>query len=428
MERELVRAVLAPLQLSGSLNDVQAIRRLEPGDWRRILSWLDDCGLALYFLRSLQNIGATEALPSEVLARLEQNLAQNRARWESIAKDFSCINEGFKQAGVRFAVIKGLSLVPDYCPDAVLRAPSDLDYLVDKQSLSLARSVLEGAGYPLQKCSEIEFKFRKLLSKMPRISDSPYSATTHPQIELHLKFWKRVNNVPLAEPRFSLEQAVTHEWRGLRFPALNECDAFLFQVLHVFQHTLDGWVKLCWLFEIGSFLSKRFEDSEFWRQVDNRMRTIPCLTEFAAIVIELARIVFSAPTPDLAQNWVHCLRPSSRLWLDNYAEIFAFDDHPVSGGRFFPTGKLSLFLHQEYIPDPEMRKEMIRRRLFPWKRPEQVALPVDQGRASWADAIQLQWRFVLDRIIFHSGSTLRYLWEVPRWRKLQSETPSHPAS
>lgn len=429
MERELARALLAPLQLSASSRNAQAIRRLGPGNWRRILTWLDDSGLALYFLRSLQNKGATGVLPQQVLAHLEGNLAQNRVRWESIVEALSCINDRFRQAGVRFAVIKGLSLVPDYCPDAVLRAPSDLDYLVDEQSLSLAQAVLEGAGYTLQQCSDIEFKYRKRISRMPRMSDSPYSATTHPLVELHLRFWKHgENNVPFAEPLFSLQETTPHECWGLRFAVLNDCDAFLFQMIHIFQHTLDGWVKLCWLFEVGSFLSERSNDSEFWRQVDHRILAVPCLAEFAAIVVELARIVFSAPLPDPLRNWVRCLRPSSRLWLDNYGEIFAFDDHPVSGGRFFPTGKLSLFLHQEYIPSAEIRNEMIRRRLFPWKRPARVAFPGEQERSSSTAALQLQWQFVLNRIIFHSGSSLRYLWEIPRWRKIQSETQPHPAS
>jgi putative nucleotidyltransferase-like protein len=429
MERELARALLAPLQLSASAHDVQAIRRLGPGNWRRILAWLNDSGLALYFLRSLQNEGATGVLPPQVLAHLEGSLAQNRVRWESIVETFSCINEAFRQAGVRFAVIKGLSLVPDYCPDEVLRAPTDLDYLVDEQCLSLAEAVLEGAGYILQQCSDIEFKYRKRVSRMPRMSDSPYSVTTHPLVELHLRFWKHgENNVPFAEPLFALEATTPHESWGLRFAVLNDCDAFLFQMIHIFQHTLDGWVKLCWLFEVGSFLSKRSEDSEFWRQVNDRIQAVPYLAEFAAIVVELARTVFSAPLPELVRNWVSCLRPSSRLWLDNYGETFAFDDHPVSGGRYFPTSKLSLFLHQEYIPNAEMRNEMIRRRLFPWKRPARVAFPGEQEKASSAAAIQLQWRFVLNRIIFHSGSTLRYLWEIPRWRKIQSDTQPHPAS
>jgi hypothetical protein len=179
-------------------------------------------------------------------------------------------------------------------------------------------------------------------------------------------------------------------------------------------------VKLCWLLEIGSFLSNHSSDSDFWSKVDDRMQAVPYLAEFAAVVIELARIVFSSPTPDLAQDWIHSLRSTSRLWLENYAESWALDDHPLSGSRLFPTAKLALFLHQGYILDPEMRKEMIRRRLFPWKRPDQVAFPVDHMPTSIVAASQLQLRWMLDRIIFHSGSSMRYLWELPRWRELTS--------
>jgi Uncharacterised nucleotidyltransferase len=420
MKRELAQAVVACLRLSEDASDVEELRQFGVRDWQRTIKWLDDSGLALYFLQHLRSKGATEVVAPEILAQLEGSFVENQFRWEYLAEGFAGINESFQQAGVSFAVIKGLSLVPEYCPDAVLRAPSDLDYLIDRHSLPLARHILESAGYRLQKCTDFEFKFCKPSPVMPTTSDSPYSIKTEPLVELHLAFWNPANGVPLTEPVFPLEQTIPHSWRGLRFPVLNERDAFLLQVLHVFQHTLECWVKLCWLFEIGFFLSRRSVDSGFWRQVDERIQSVPHLAEFAAIVIELAKIVFAAPTPSLAKNWMHSLPPTSRLWLETYAEMWAFDDHPWSRSRFFPTAKLALFLHQEYIPNSKLRKEVIRQRLFPWKRPERVAFPVDHKPGSMAAARRLQWRWALDRVIFHSGSSLRYLWEVPRWRKLKS--------
>ena len=420
MKRELAQAVVSSLRLSGDPCDVQKLRRFKLGDWQRTLQWLDDSGLALYLLRHLYRTGDTEVVPPEILARLEASRMENELRWEYLAERFAGLNESFQRAGVPFAVIKGLSLVPEYCPDAVLRAPSDFDYLVDRQSLTLARRVLEEAGYRLQKSSEIELKFCKPSPRMPTISDSPYSIHTEFLVELHIGFWNRANRVPVNEPLFSLEQAVPHTWGGLRFPVLNARDAFLLQVLHVLQHTLEGWVKLCWLLEIGFFLARHSSDVDFWRQVDDRMQAVPYLGEFAAVVIELSRIVFSSPAPDLARDWMQSLRATSRLWLENYAEIWAFDDHPLSRSKLFSTAKLALFLHQGYIPDAVVRGELIRQRLFPWKRPDQVAFPVDHKRASMLAAGQLQLRWMVDRLIFHSGSSLRYLWEVRRWRELTS--------
>jgi hypothetical protein len=424
MKRELAEAIVANLRLSGDASNVQELRQFGLRDWKRTLRWLDDSDLTLYFLRHLQNIGSTEVLPPEVLARLEESFAQNHHRWEYLAEAFADINARFQRAGVPFAVIKGLSLVPDYCREAVLRAPSDLDYLVDKQSLPLAQRILEAAGYCLKARSDIEFKFGKPSSRMPMISDSPYSARTEPLVELHLAFWKSGNGVPLKEPEFRLAETIPHSWQGLRFPVLNQRDAFLFQVLHLFQHVLEGWVKLCWLLEMGSFLSSRSSDSNFWRKVDDRMQEIPYFAEFAAIVIGLAQSFFAAPAPALAENWTGALRSTSRLWLDNYARTWMFDEHPYIRSSFFRSAKLVLFLLEEYVPSPEMRKEVIRQRLFPWKNPERVAVPVALDPASVRAARQLQWRFVLDRIILHSGSSLRYLWELPRWRELKRTWPS----
>ena len=420
MNQLLAKTIVDCLRLSGEQCDLERLKKFKLRHWSETLRWLDDSGLALYFLQRLQSFGATDLLPADVLARLQQNLAENRQRTDHVACEFNLINTRFQQAGMNFAVIKGFSLAPTFCPDLALRTFSDLDYLVDRQSLLLGRQVLKEMGYSPVGCSDIEFKFGKPSPKMPTTSDSPYSIKTEPLVELHTAFWKRASCVPLREPEFLLERTVLHSWRGLRFPALNERDAFIFQVLHVFQHILEGWIKLGWLLEIGCFLSRRSSDAKFWCEVDDRIQRVPYFTEFAAIVIGLVKTVFAAATPDLAEGWMRTMRAHARLWLENYAETWVFDEHRFSRSNFFPTAKLALFLHQEYIPNPEMKKDMVRRRLFPWKRPERVAVPVDQSLASVLAAAQLQGRFVVDSIIFHSGSSLRYLWELPRWRELTS--------
>jgi hypothetical protein len=395
-------------------------------DWHRTFNWLDRDGLTLYFLQRLKSVNATELLPTEVLARFEQNLANNRQRVDYLAAEFRSLNEGFDRAGLNYAAIKGFSLVPTYCPDAVLRSPSDLDYLVDKPSLPVAQRVLEEAGYRLQRFSDLEFKFAKPSSRIPTVSDDPYSRDTEPLVELHLTFWNRkVNRVPLNEPKFRLDQTIDHDWQGLRFPVLKEEDAFVLQILHVFQHTLEGWVKLGWLLESGCFLRARLSDTQFWDRVDMRMREVPFLTEFAAVVVGLAETVFNAPMPPIAAKWTQCLRPPARLWLENYGRRWAFGEHPYPSLSLFSGAKLSLFLHREFVPDPNVRKQITQQRLFPWKRPEQIASPADETAASFLTAGRLQWQFVLRRLIFHSGSSLQYLLELPRWRELNRRSGSH---
>jgi hypothetical protein len=419
VNRAIAEAIAGCLSLSGKACEANVLRKFRLRDWERTFSWLDRAGLTLYLLRRLTSLNATEALPPVVLARFEQNLADNRRRVDHLAAEFASLNERFDRAGVNYAALKGFSLVPAYCPDAVLRAPSDLDYLVDKPSLPVAQLVLEQAGYRLQRFSDIEFKFGRPSSRIPTVSDDPYSRETEPLVELHLAFWKgNENRVLLDEPDFRLDQTITHDWQGLRFPVLKPEDAFVFQILHVFQHTLECWVKLCWLFEIGYFLRARASDTQFWDRVDVRMREVPCLAEFAAIVMGLTDIVFAAPMPQIAANWTQCLRAPARLWLENYGRSWAIEDHPFDSSGLFSAAKLCLFLHREFVPDPQVRKEITQQRLFPWKRPEQIAVPADNTAASFLAAGWRQRQFVLQRLIFHLGSSSRYLLEMPRWREL----------
>ena len=231
--------------------------------------------------------------------------------------------------------------------------------------------------------------------------------------------------MPLNEPEFRLDQTIDHDWQGLRFPVLKDEDAFVLQILHVFQHTLEGWVKLCWLLEIGFFLRARLSDTQFWDRVDARMREVPYLAEFAALVMGLTERMFAAPMPPIAAKWTQCLRPPARLWLENYGRRWAFEEHPYDSLSLFSAAKLALFLHREFIPDPNVRKEITQQRLFPWKRPEQIAVPTVNTAASFLTQRRLQWQFVLRRLIFHLGSSSQYLLEMPRWRELNRLSGSH---
>jgi hypothetical protein len=414
MNRRLARAVVScfcPFEAAK-----QDLQQFGVRDWQRTLDWLDDSGLALYFLRHLQTTHTTEMIPPEVLSRIELNFIHNQARWERLTEEFARINKEFQLAGMPYAVIKGLSLVPDYCPDTRLRTPSDLDFLIEKKDLPIVSRVLEKLGYRAKNKPDIELQFWKPTPKMPTTSDDPYSVRTEALVELHFKFWEGTHRISLTEPLFSLDDVIAHSWQGVEFPVLDKTDAFLLQIIHVFQHITTYWVKLCWLLEIGFFMSQHSRDTEFWSHVEARMRQHPCLAEFAAIVVSLAKNVFGSPTPDIADDWINLLRPSSRLWLAKYAGTWVIDDHPYRRSAFFRAAKLTLFLHQQYVPD-EQRQEVIQSHLFPWKRPDlRVSFPDGYEPARTLTALSARGKFAANRIMFHTGSTLRYICEVPRWR------------
>ena len=419
MNRSLAWDVVRCMRYSDEGFDLDRLRRYRATEWQRTFQWLDSSGLGLYFLKRLWDLRATSVLPGRVLARLEQDLSENQQRTEWMANEFAAINDRFQQVGIHFAVVKGFSLVPEFCGDAVLRTPCDLDYLVDAESLGSAKRVLCEAGYLLKSFSELEFRFGKPSSKIPTLSDSPYSCQTAPMVELHLAFWNaRQNRIAFSEPIPNPDRAVLHSWRGLQFPALREEDAFLLQIIHIFQHIVGCWIKLAWLLEIGYFMRRREYDKQVWDRIDTRVEATPWLAEFAAIVAGLAKIAFAAPMPTFVEKWAERLRPLPRLWLNTYGRTWLIEDHPLVTASLLSTAKLSHFLHIEYVPDAEARKMLTRTRLFPWKQPEHVA-QVAEGNL--ADRWALRWlqsSLVTQRLIFHFGSNLRYLAEVPRWKKL----------
>jgi hypothetical protein len=430
MNRKLAEAIIGCLQFSGASYDFGQLARFSPRDWKQTTGWIDRAGLTLYLVERLRACGATEVLPPRALARFEQNLADNRRRVDHLLYETGCINEKLDQAGVQYVVIKGFSLWPEFCSNPYLRTQSDLDYLVARQSLRTAQNVLFELGYEgrRRRFDVQQFAFERPLRRVPSQFDSPYKLQTTPMVELHVGIWEDMtHHVPLEEPAFVLNSPKLKEWGGLQFPVLSDEDALLLQLLHAFQHMLSCWVKLSWLLEIGRFMEKRWRDSLFWKRFGERLQGEPQLAEFSTIAFELTANVFSAPMPEVAQHWRQFLRPSARLWLDNYGRRWALGESPPHKSKLFPDSKLSLFISGEYIPDLQARRDILRHKLMPWKIPgKQPAAVFAQVKNRPSTRLQALWvdsAFTAQRLSFHASAGLRYLWELPRWLNLTKSIP-----
>jgi|ERR1700722_5150439 hypothetical protein len=428
MNRKLARAIIDSLQMSGASYDFGQLARFSPSHWEQTQGWIDRAGLTLYLLERLSACGATEVLPPRILARFEQNLADNRCRVDHLLDETGCINERLNQAGVQYVVIKGFSLWPEFCSNPYLRTQCDLDYLVARQSLTSAQNVLLELGYERQpRPAAQEFAFERPLQRVPSQFDSPYKLETTPLVELHVGIWEDMTHrVPLAEPAFILNSPKLKEWGGLRFPVLSDEDALLLQLLHTFQHMLSYWAKLSWFLEIGLFMEKRSQDLLFWKQFSQRLGSAPQLAEFSTIALELSANLFSAPMPEVAQHWRQFLRTSARLWLDNYGHSWALGERPPHKSKVFPDSKLSLFISGEYIPDRRTRWDSLLHGLMPLKVPgKQPSTFFAQVKNRPWTRVQARWvdsAFTIQRLSFHVGAGLRYLWELPHWRDLTRST------
>jgi Uncharacterised nucleotidyltransferase len=149
-------------------------------------------------------------------------------------------------------VVKGFSLVPEFCPEIALRPLGDLDYLVDCESLAAAREAILQRGYSAGNTSPTEWGFLSPGSEQCHKVEDQYSRQAPYCVELHLSLWNpNVHGVALAVPAFSVKKIRTRIVRDHSFRALPWEDTFLLQVIHSFQHILCGWMGVSWIYEIG---------------------------------------------------------------------------------------------------------------------------------------------------------------------------------
>jgi len=404
------------LSFSHPPNHVPAgFKNFRERDWKRALQWLDDSGLAFYFRRRLKDSGCANTIPTWVMSHLEQRFGANRQRVDEMEQWFELLNRKFNEAGVRFVVVKGLSIVPQFCSDAYLRHQSDFDYLVDEQSLPIAQRIVLETGYNWKPSSSNQDIVFIRGSGDPSRGPEQYMAETPHAVELHLDFWDSQQfNLPEMPRLFDVDRAITHRLKGVAFPVLRDEDAFLLQVLHAFQHIFTYWIRMSSLFEIGYFLNQRASDTSLWNLVEQRVGDNLVLREFVVVITELVANLFSAPVPPLVRVWAREIRPATRVWIENYARHCAFCVVYSHEFCLLPKSKLVLFLYRQY-EDACVQRHLVRNRLVRFTRLSRIAASIKGEpslvlRAGW-------WKrqLFVGRSVFHVLAGLRYVFEIPRW-------------
>jgi len=397
-------------------DQLHAIEKFSRREWTHALRWLDDAGLAFYFLQRLKDTHASDVVPSVVLSRLERNFASNQMRVDDMSHRFDAINQRFNDAGVNYAVIKGFSLVPQFCPYAPLRHQADLDYLVDEQSLPAACRGLVDAGYRPQQSPSRNHLIFIIPGGSPSRGDEQYSPQAPHTVELHTDMLdSKMLRLPPIPSLFSVAQARTRLWNGFTFPAQADENAFLLQVLHACNHFFAQWIRMSCLFEIGYFLHRRTSDTELWRGIERRVGDNAVLREFVVLVTEVAARLFAAPLPKLVQGWSAKIRPGPRIWLEHYARNWAFDGLPVYNFGLFPRSKLALFLHHQYTSASwALQSEHQNEPSF--SRLSRIAAAIKSDPSLLLNAGWWRRQHLIRRIAFHALAEVRYVCEIPRWR------------
>ncbi len=371
------RAILAALRHDPDFSGLVMLPTLDRKSGHALLQWLDRSGLALTFLRRLQDFEATPRIPLEWRQVLSRRVTQNAERMQDLLDEAQRLNSAFRASGVTAALLKGFSLTPDFCQEPFLRHQVDFDFLVDSTDIRVAAEVLQSCGYSTAQLNESgETCFTTPLQHIPSRHDDLYvrQRQRHRQVDLHTSLWEDCAWLPVESPQDCLKKAHRQCVNSVEFLSLSLEDKFLLQVLHAFRHSFRSWVRVSWLWEISNCVANYQQDEAFWYRVIGRAGGTRLAKSIFAFILGLVSRLFQSPIPSPIRSWTaDATTPSLCAWLDYFAFDWAISDWP---------GSLSnLFLIEEFIPDRRLRMRYLKSRLLP--RRSQVSL----GALEAADTI-----------------------------------------
>jgi hypothetical protein len=221
-----------------------------------------------------------------------------------------------------------------------------------------AKVFLECGYTTTQLNADGETCFTTAMQRIPSTDDYLYAMQYQRQVDLHTTVWEKCEWLAMATPRDSMDGAERRSVDGAEFWALALEDSFLFQVLHVFRHSLRSWIRLSWLLELGRCVERHREDAEFWKRVTRRAGESGLMKKVFGFVLGLAQRVFGVQMPLAIERWTAGTNAVAlHTWLDRFGLNWAATDWPGSLDNLFVT--------VEFIPDPKLRKEYWRSRLLP---------------------------------------------------------------
>src|SRR5512140_356324 len=119
MNRQLAKAIVECFRADA--RGAERLHQFPLRDWHSTKSWLDASGLAIYFLQRVRELGIEGVLAPSFAAELRRNAEDHKNQVDQQFAEFASVVKAFQEHEIPFAVQKGFSLVPEYCPDPALR-------------------------------------------------------------------------------------------------------------------------------------------------------------------------------------------------------------------------------------------------------------------------------------------------------------------
>lgn len=381
----------------------ESLRGLSARQWRRLLLWMDYSGLALYFLDRIEHLQICDWLPPEALDGLRQRQADNTERTRTLIAESLAIQGAFQDAGIRYAVLKGLSYWPICTPRPDLRSQFDLDFLIAKEDADEARTILERSGYRLYAATGADWEFRR--NERPGLSIKDiYKPMPSFLVELHAQD-------ELPGHRRWLDHTVRREMFGMSMPVLSPADQLIHQGLHAFKHVCMDFFRSSHLLEFRRHVLARAEDREFWLEVKEISKESADANIGLGVVVSLiAQMTGEFAPPELTHWTADCLRDEVKVWIELYGCRSAL--------AMFPGTRLHLLLRRELSAAGTAPKLRIRGNLIPRSIPLTVvrAFPHETLRVR-ISRYRVHLDLILSRIYLYIVEGARCVWELRRFRR-----------
>ncbi len=353
------RVILSVLSHNPDFAGLAGLPSLNSEAGRDLSHWMDQSGLALPFLRQLQDYDMTLQIRQEWRQSLSQRQARNVARTQDLLEEAQRVNDAFRSFHVTAATLKGFTLVPDFCDDPFVRHQVDFDFLIAPGSVQQAAEALRTCGYFTARLNESgETCFLTRSEHIPTAKDDLYGLQRQRQVDVHTSIWESCSWFPLEVPQECLEHAQPQKIHGVEQLSLSLADKFLLQVLHLFRHASRSWIRISWLLELARCVDKHQQNEGLWNRVIARAGSAHLTRSIFAFVLGLAGRLFGTAIPAPLAVWTAgATTPAMRAWLNHFGCDWALSDWPGSLNN--------LFLTSEFIPDPGLRMRYWRSRLIP---------------------------------------------------------------
>ncbi len=340
-------------------------------DWKRHIGVLDRAGLTLPLYARLLERGGEGMLPREAIAALEKRRGDNAQRMEEMLARFGEATKALRRAGVRFACVKGFSLIPEFLPELWQRHQIDFDFLIRPGEEPQAQLALGELGFRLTAVDGGERRMRVPVTRALGHDAYLYDRQEGPAIELHSAFWEAsAMDFPLRLAEDPLDRAQIHAHGSVSFPRLAPHSAFLYQILHVFRHFLGSWARPLWIYEIAANMNRFLDDEARWNCVRCLIANDERMADAVGLVLLTARDLFACPIPPAFRDICAPAADSAiGLWVRRYAREWLLAD--------MPGNKLNLLLHRHFIRDGRAWRRHLADRLAPRQKKPRLCEGID---------------------------------------------------